>query len=658
MAPGADKRISFDPPGAIGLVDREAVMLIRFDETDDSSRPQDAARALTDFDVTATGMSGSRTMPLVVPAALGRGRLFDAVGNTGLVARDLDSGATLLTRDASIQVVLSWDAAGQLASGHPGAIVVRGLGSGSAEFVCYGLEIDVVDAPTFTGKLRWFWEDVGGGEHLAAGVNVVIPPGQFTLITATRRWVSPTQVELAYYIGDQLAGVETSASGSIGGGTTGAMQIGFRSQGSPGSFFAGVIDELMIVGRELCAEEVEATWLRIVTYQPLGNRLFLEMFDDGFPISDEPGSDAQLDARMTGQALGFAAAQTENLRANFLPQRAYGSTLEQWEEAVAVTPKPAQGIEARRARVLARLRQRRGISIPGIKDALLELVDCNVDDLVFLAYSNTVTDGFDTIVEPLLWDMTPTGCAVANAGRARFAPGAGDFTLSSTSRLWRTIARSVSQPVAPVDDILGEILGGEQVIAKLVFTTPQNTCEAGVWVGDKSIGNYLVLGLRDDAGVFKVVTESFLAHESQGLVVQSTLGANPAAIWLYLRGNPDGGWTPSWSVTSATAGFATGAGILHPHLVHWAGCYLRGVAGGAPVADFDDFVLYMPNGTRPFNAYVYRNPALGGAPDLEGAHSVLQAIKHAFTHATIITSLAVLNADPGSPCDRGPMGVL
>ncbi|HKQ65971.1 MAG TPA: putative phage tail protein [Methylomirabilota bacterium] len=658
MAPGADKRIAYDPPGAIGLVDREAVLLIRFDETDDSARPQDAARAMTDFDVTATGVLGSRVMPPIVPAALGRGRLFTPGAGNGLLARDLDTGSTLLTRDMSIQLVMSWDAAAQLASGQPGVIVVRGLGTGSAEFVSYGLELDVVDAPTFTGKLRWFWEDVGGGEHLAAGVNVVIPPGQFTLITATRRWVSPTQVELAYYVGDQLAGVETSASGSIGGGTTGTMQLGFRSQGSPGNEWAGVLDELMIVGRELCAEEVEATWLRIVTYQPLGNRLFLEMFDGGFPISDEPDSDVQLDIRMTGQSIGFAAAQTENLRANFLPQRAYGSTLQQWEEAVAVTPKPAQGIEARRARVLARLRQRRGVSIPGIKDALLELVDCDVDDLVFIAYSNTITDGFDTVVEPLLWDMTPTGCAAANAGRARFAPGAGDYTLSSTSRLWRTIARTVSQPVAPVDELLGVILGGEQVIAKLVFTTPQDTCEAGVWVGDKSAGNYLVLGLRDVAGSFKVVTESFIAGISQGLVVQATLGANPAAIWLYLRGNAFGGWTPAWSVTGPSSDFTNGGAITHPHTVHWAGCYLRGVASGAPVADFDDFVLYMPNGTRPFNAYVYRNPALGGSPDLEGAHSVLQAIKHAFTHATIITSLAVLNADPGSPCDRGPMGAL
>ena len=76
------------------------------------------------------------------------------------------------------------------------------------------------------------------------------------------------------------------------------------------------------------------------------------------------------------------------------------------------------------------------------------------------------------------------------------------------------------------------------------------------------------------------------------------------------------------------------------------------------MADFDDFVLYTPRGTRPFSAYVFRDPGLGGSPDLEGSHSVIQAIKHAFTNATIITSRAVLCDGHGTGCDRGPMGGL
>lgn len=647
MAPGADKRIEFSPAGGLGLVDRGARFLIRFDEVDDATRPQDETRACNDFDVLATGIRVD--MPAVVPAALGRGRAFSAT--TGLSAKDIEPGATLMTRDMSIQVVLSWDAAAQ-ALGQPGEIICRGTGTGPAEYVAYSLQLDVSDAPSFTARLRWHWQDIGGGDHTAPGVLVVLQPGQYTMLTATRRWVSPTQVELAYYIGDQLAGVETSTHGSIGGGTTGTMQIGFRAQGTNSNFLEGVIDEMMLVDRELCAEEVEATWLRITRYQPLGVQLFRESFDRDFPISDLPESDVLLDIRMTGHILGYAAAQTENLRANFLPQRAYGSTLEQWEQAVAVSPKPVQGTQARRERVLARLRQRGGVSIDGIKDALAELVDCLPDDLEFVAYTNTVVDGFDTVLDALLWDMTPTGFASWHAGQARMAPGAGTFLLDDNHRDWRTIAQSVSQP-----SIHGAV-GLEHAIAKLVISTPQNNFEAGVWFGDKGHGNYLLLGLRQD-GVFKIVTESFVAGVSQGVVVQATPGANPAAIWFHLYETALGSWTAAWSTVSALGPYTLSGAIAHPTAVHWAGMYIRSIAAtGAAVADFDDFQLWTPNGTRPFNAYVYRNPALGGTPDMEGAHSVIQAIKHAFVHATIIDSKRFVLGPNGGRLGRGPLGGL
>lgn len=646
MAAGADKLIRYDPPGAFGLFDRLAKFLIRFDEVDTATRPQDALGVCNDFDEVLT----SAAMPSVVPAVLGRGRLFNAA-DTGLAARDKVSGSTLITRDATIQVVLAWDASAQNAGGTPGTVIARGTGGSSAEYVSYGLRIDVVDVPTFTALVRWFWQDTAGVLHLQTGAQVCMKPNAYTMLTATRRWVSPTEVQLRYYVGDLLIGEVTSTDGSIGGGTTGAMQLGHRVvAGAPDEFFAGVIDEVMVLDRELTAEEVEATWLRLTFYQPLGVELFRDQIEDGFPISDEPDSDVQLDIRMQGMVLGLVGANAETVRNYFIPQRAFGSTLEQWEKAVGVTPKPVQGIEERRARVVARLRQKRGISIPGLKDALRDLIDCDVDDLEFIAYSNHIVDGFDTAIEPQLWDFTPNPSATWNAGKARFAPGAGTFTAPYS---WQTIARVVSQPGRP------DLDGLEHVLAKLVISTPQNNFEAGVWFGNKAAGNYLLLGLRQD-GVFKIITESFLGHVSQGAVVQATPGVNPAAIWFHLFEHAAGAWTASWSTTSATAGFTSSAPITHPTLVHWAGCYVRSIAavGAPPVADFDDFQLFTPNGTRPFNAYVLRDPGLGGAPDVEGASSVIQAIAHGYTHAAFITSRAVLSADPSTPCDRGPMGVL
>lgn len=645
MAAGADKAILYDPPGAIGLFDRDRVLLLRFDETTAPIRPQDVDRVCNDFD---TNLGTAVVMPDLVPGILGRARVFDGA-TTGLAARDKVSGATLRTRDLSIQVVATWNAALQLVSGVPGTLVSRGLGTSSAEYVAYGLRLDVVDAPTHTASIRWYWQDIAGADHVQTGVSVVLPPGQWTMLTATRRWASPTQVVLRYYVGDQLLGEVTSANGSIGGGTTGAMQIGYRTSGGVnGKWLAGSIDELLIVDRELCAEEVEATWLRLTRYQPLGVRLFTEMFDDGFPLNTDPSSDQALDVRMTGQALGFCAAQFENIRNNFLPIRAYGSVLADWEQAVRVTPAPSSSIDERRARVIARLAQRLGCSIPGVLAALLELVDCDPADLEIIAFDNTWQDEFTTL-STLRWDLTPTACCTAVAGAAHFAPGAGNFTALDS---WLTIASVVSRrsEFATYSE--------EHALAQLTMTTPQNACDAGVWFGNRITSDYLLLGLRDVAGTFKVVSESFIAGVSQGAVVQATLGANPAAIWLHLYQDPGTTtWRAAWSTASRTAGYAFSAPIVHSGLVHWSGCYFRSTgAMGAAVVDFKDFTLRTPRGSRPNVVYVFRDPALGGHPDIEGAESVIQQIKHAFVNAHIIES-KVLRAgvDPGG---RTPMGAL
>jgi hypothetical protein len=650
MAAGSDKRISYDPPGAIGLVDQEAVFTIRFNETDSSTKPQDDGLVCNDFDTT---LVGNTAMPALVPAAVGRGRLFDGA-TTGIGARDRVSGATLLTRDMSIQAILSWDAAGQLAAAVPGNIISRGLGTSPAEYIGYRLRLDVVSAPTFTGLLRWAWMDIGGTEHLQAGAQVTITPGQFTMLTATRRWVSPTQVELRYYVGDQLIGSVTSADGSIGGGTTGAIQIGYRSTaGVNSNWYAGIIDEIQIVDRELVLEEIEATWLRITRYQVLGTQLFLENHDQGFPMSTDPGSDVQLDTRMVGQSLGFAAAHIEDLRANFLPTRAYGRNLELWEQLVRPVVGGSPDVQARRDRVVARLRQRRGVSIPGLQDALVDLVDADVNALEFLAFDNRWSDAFNTI-SSLRWDLTPASASLATptatAGSARFAPGAGSFTMQGDEGVWLAIAAGVSRSSELSTN------QGEHALAKMTMTTPQSGLESGVWFGNRATSSYVLLGLRDTAGSFQVVTESFVGRVSQGLVVRDTLAGNPAAIWLHLY-NTGTSWQAAWSIVSRTSGYATSATFAGPNQVHWSGCYLRSIGAiGAPVVNFDDFTLWTPNGSRSLVAYVYRNPALGGAPDIEGSQSVIRAIKHSFTEGGIITSKTFRLAVDG--CDRVPMGAL
>lgn len=214
--------------------------------------------------------------------------------------------------------------------------------------------------------------------------------------------------------------------------------------------------------------------------------------------------------------------------------------------------------------------------------------------------------------------------------------------------------------------MLRTAVGGEgkqaHLLSKMVMTTPQSNLECGVYFENAATNDYLLLGLRDDAGSFKIVTESFIKNASQGVVIQATLGGNPAGLWLHLyQTDVDGTWKAAWSITSGTAGFTTSSDITHPPAAFWAGIYVRSTAAtaGAAQVDADDLILRTPFGTRPLNAYVFEDAiGLGSDPDEVGANSIIQAIKHAFTEGSFITSKSLLCDDPTCGCDITPMGAL
>lgn len=638
---------ALSPPGGIGLPARDAVVLLRFDETAQAIQPKDAAGSLQDM-----GISTGLLMPVVVDGVLGRARQFNTSTITGLVAKDITPGASLLTRDMTIQAVLTWSPSGQTSYGSPGMIVQRGYGFSvsSSETRSYALVLDTTGLPAGQGTLRWEWQDVAGASHVQVGAVFTMPESSYTMLTATRRWVSPTEVVLRYYVGDVLIGEVHSVDGSIGGATTGTVQVGASAiTGTTfGRVLSGAIDELLIVDYEMTREEIEATWLRITRYQPLGVQLIRELHDPGFPLPTDPASDVQLDLRMTGNGLGYAAAQAENVRVNILPTRAYGSVLEDWETTVRVTPEPSEGIDERRARVVAKIRQRRGSTIPGFGDALVGLLD-GADDsqLEYIAFSNQIVDDFSTF-NALRWDGNTVGGWFGASGTAQSSPAAGTYLFDGATKAWVTMRQTI---------------GGDgkrsHILAKLVFTTPQSGGEVGLYFENAITGDYLLLGLRDVAGSFQVKTESFISGVSQGVVAQATIGANPAAIWLHLyQTTTDGIWKAAWSTTSATSGFTTSANITHPTMAHWAGAYFRstGAIAGAAQVNVDDVVTYAPFSGRPFNAYVMLDRGLGFSPDIDGANSVVSAIKHGFIHAAFITNGELLAGDPDGGAGIAPTG--
>lgn len=650
MPVGSDRGFAFDPPGAIGLVFDDARVMLKLHDPDVTVRPKDEAGALNDLAVPVGAV-----VPSVVAAACGQGRLFVPSSTNALSAKDLATGSSLVTRDCTVMAIVSWDVAAQNAAAAPGTLVCRGDSSAAAEYVAYELRLTVVNAGARIGSIAWSWQDIAGAVHLQTGAQFICPTG-FTLLTATRRWASPTEVVLRYYIGDALLGEVTSSNGSIGGGVTGTFLLGCNRAGGVtlGDFFAGVVDEIAVFDREMCFEEIEDTWLRITHYQPLGRQLFVELHDQGFPMSRAPDSDVQLENRWIGHTLGFAASRFENIRKNLVPQRSYGQTLVDWETVLRPTTQPGRGFDERRERVLARLRQRLGSSIPGLQSMLQGLLGgASIADLEFLAFSNTVHDDFLTSINTLRWDITPVGSFVVASDFAQVTPAAGTYTAGPGGG-WRTAAISASQP-----GIVG-VVGQEHAVAGLGIFTPQAGLEAGIFLADRGANNYILLGLRDVAGVFKIQTEVFTGWTSGGAVVQATLGANPAFLWLHLHRLADGTWVAEWSTTSETDGYTASAPIsaFGTSPVFWAGMYVRSIGAIAGAADvrFDDFILRTPNGTRPLNAYVLLDRSLGFRPDIPGARQVVDTVRHSYVNGRFITVPQLLCGESDNGCGIGPCG--
>lgn len=630
------------------------LLLLRLNELDADVRPADALGALGDL-----GKTGA-AMPAIVDAALGRGRLFASVDADGLKAQDVTSGATLLTRDATIQAVIAWDIATAAAYGAPQTIYSRGLGTAAAEYVGAGIELRVVNAALRIGEVRWIWQDLAGVLRTQIGGHFQVPADGFLMLTATRRWISSSRVVLRYYLGDALLSEVESADGEIAGGTTGTTTIGTRYTGAAyGRHLDGVIDELRVVDEELTAEEVAATWRRITIEQPRGYALLRELHDPGFPISQDPASRAQRETRMWGHGLGFAAAQAENVRANLLPDRAYGEALARWEAIAKPAPAPKAGddVDTRRRRVIGKIRQRRGVSIPGIGDALAgaaSLLDTDADELEVVAYDQTVRETFDdatTIARR--WHFQPAlGAGWSHSG----------VTVNASSD-FGTVRDAFTDWMTGLVAIGGRGRAAE-VVGAIDIDTLDPGGEFGILLLDRVGWNGVLVGLRNDAGAGQIVTETLRDGVLEGLAVRGVvpLGAttlhlkrhdqteaDPAGVTFTARWHQGGAWSSSGSFVST---------VNVAHGLRWAGIYVRSFGGAAAeqIAIFEDFAVRAPYGDRAFRFYVYRDPALAGAPDIDGARNVIRGLRQAHTAGDVVTTLTTLHDDPDTPHDHAPTG--
>lgn len=617
------------------------VLLLRLNDHDSDPfvQPHDELENLADMAKTGADY------PDVVEAATGFGRFFISADADGLAAQDVTPGATLATRDCSIQVIMAWDLEAAATYANPQTIYARGLGNAAAEYVGAGLELRVVNAALHIGEVRWIWQDLAGNLKTQIGGHFQVPETGYLLITATRRWVSSSRVVLRYFLGDTLLAEVESVDGEIGGGTTGTTSIGARFTGGAWArFLDGVVDEIRVTDEELAPEEIAMTWRRITVEQPSGYRLLHSVHDPGFPIAQDPASRAQRETRMWGNALGFASAQAENVRENILPDRAYGRVLERWESITKQPRTAADDLDRRRRRVVGKIRQKRGASVPGVGDALVDLLDTDPDNLEIIAFSPRKAYTWETLNDAW-WRFDPTA----------------DFTIASDAlRLLSATAISAwgSWPIGRHPVTSTHYTG---IITKIDPTTIDPSCEAGIMFWDRTGGpssRAFMLALRNDAGTYRIVTSELV----DGIPQAATNHAAPGLVDVWLAIDHEG--DPStirarWSTTGPsgwdTADVATGLAEFQ-----WAAVYARNSDPGGGAVDVDvafDDTMIADHGSRDaMNFYIYRDPALPGEPDFLGANAVIRGLKQAHTHAAVGPQRTALYDDDETPLDGLPFG--
>lgn len=634
---------------------RKTLFHLRFDEEHVNIAPSDAAGGLNDLiEVNA--------VPAVVDGFTGRAREFG--GTHGVAGNDVVAGSTLATRDMTVQALVRWDFDDAVALGHlTGTVVHRGAGGSASDAMPYAVQLRVVNAAARVGEVRFVWQDVAGlVDKVQLGGHFIVPSvgsSSWLMITATRRWVSSSQVEIQYYVGAQLVGDHVSANGDIGGGTDSYTYFGVRDdQAVLVDQLVGAIDEVRLLNYHVTREEVEATWLRLSKFQPRGYKAVRDLFQPEAPVSNDPASRWQKLLRIAGHAIGYSAAQAENVKLNLIPTRSYGPTLEEWERATGEAPRAGDSVDRRRKRVVSHFSQRAGVSPPGVAATVGDMLVAARSQLELLAFDQTTVDTFETLNTsrwfydpPAQWTIDADALRVQSAAQLNKAPE------------WYSARMAI-----------GGNGRGAEMVAKIAPTTLVDGTEVGLWFVNRVRWDAFLFGFRrSNAGTIQLVTEDVVGGVLGGATVRATLGAL-TTHWLHLRHDHDfpaanlgvgkkSAFDARWSAVSGTGPWTEALGAqsaidVAANGLQWAGFYARTLGGGAANLDvaIDDAKVRAPFGDRAFRFYVIRDPALPGAPDFQGANVSLARLKHAQTLAAAVRAKIARYDDPDTPYNSAPMG--
>lgn len=645
----------FDPVvGNIGMFDAGATVALHFTEPL-GVMPSDARGNLGEL-----APDAGTTDPTSVDAWSGKGRQFRQSLSAALLAVDAVNGNTLLTRDATIQAILALTL-----SGAAGAqtIYVRGTHSGAAaEAFALGLEVQETAPGSGLVDIRLFWEDSGGTIRTqTAGTFAHAGDGVFFLLTATRRWASPTSVVVRYYVNDQLVAEVASANGDIAGGTTGHTTIGARKSGGAWSkYLNGAIDELVVLPFEISGEEIRETYRRLALHQPAGVEMFSGLAPPGVPWTRDPSNNIGRHVKVAGQALGTSIAAAEELRALWLPDAVPLAAIERWERVCKLSPRALDSLDTRRARVIAFLSRIQGYTVPALKNALAPVLVADTADLEILEFSQVIDDKFATL-ELERWLVGSAGTWAIAANELKVTAAIGADIRWEPSRAPCHVRMSMGQQNR--DGVF--IVAGK--LSTYWAALPANTL-VGLFMYNRVSNNAIWFGVKTEAGVRKLGYVMFSGNVMGAFVPL----ANPsvdAPYWLRITSRiTDGLGNQSsvafwWSTVGSTGPFTTQEVITGLFDLEQAG--FGAVSTDAALATglqatFDDFFMRCQKSKRPFHWYAYRSMSIGDAnQDMIGATNLVRKMKPAQTYTAAIESKSLLCDDVRlGQCDHGPMGAL
>lgn len=634
-----------------------AILLLHFDEPA-GVPPSDALGNLNDL-----GIEPGIVAPSVVEAFTGCGRSFRQANSNALIAGDESALGTMLSHDATVQTLITIALTG--ATG-PQTIIARGVHDGSVpERYAYGLQLQEQAGNPGYIEIAWFWED-------STGTVMTAPPGVFrhagdtaeVMLTATRRWEAIDRVVVRYYVDRRLIAELVSTNGDISGGVTGTMTVGGRKNtGAWENFLNADIDELEVFDYELSADEISQTFDRLTIHQPDGVASFAGLAPPGLTWTADPSTDIAKRAKVIGHGIGLLTSAIEELRATFLPDRCSAWLIPRWESLYGIAPGPLDSLDARRARVLARMSADEGYSIPALMAAFAPVFGLDSSDVEIIENANEWVDGFDTSIAVERWKEGDVGT---------WSIASGKLVLAVTSGT-NIPAIGVPNPcniMTPIDRGADEDPGNEFDEATISVTfadvsdVPAATLQTSL-VGmcfHNRVGNRtLWVGLHSPDGVARELGyREGDARVGLGSFTSVATMTTSGPLWIRVRTVHDGTLVISWSTTGPSSGWtSSSASAFGSYNLAGLGMTTDSALASNVSARFDDFTAWTPGALVVFCWFAFRDMTLLGSADFVGAQLLARVVSPAHMVGAACASKSLLVGDPvNGLVGTTPMGVL